>query len=436
MSDDKELKQDTSAYTAPAENGSYQFCSGFTAPEKTKNRKGKSHNAVAPVIAGALILLAAAAAFCVLVLRLSLSVERHENGISVQIVRRSDRTPIVRLEEPGSSRPAVNTPPIPDGQDRFEWSGEALRMSPATQNGELSFQQLYAGCAPSVGVVKAVDSVGRSRSGAVIVMSEDGALIASTHIISGASEIQVTLNGLVYSAYILGLDYATDLALLKIDAEGLETATFSGERVYAGDTVAVVGNPVGGVVNITGGMISAVNPAFDYRGFSLEVLQFGLELGDIASGSALVNASGQIIGIVNPDMGAQLPETSGIGFALSMHEAKGIIDELVKNGFVPGRPSSGLTVSELPAAYAAYYEYPTCLYISSVQENSTAAEAGLQRGDLILTANGREVGGISELYSVINGLQAGDWLTLGIFRDGQLGEISFRLMEAASPITK
>jgi serine protease Do len=244
----------------------------------------------------------------------------------------------------------------------------------------------------------------------------------------------VTLGDREYDAYIIGLDYATDLAVLKVDAENLPIATFSGEAVYSGDTVAVVGNPVGGVVNITGGMISAVNPKFDYRGFPLEVLQFGMELGDIASGSALVNASGQVIGIVNKDMSAQLSENGGIGFALSMHEAKGIIDELLKNGFVAGRPSSGLTVSELPAAYAAYYEYPTCLYISAVQDNSTAAEAGLQRGDLILTANGADVGSVTELYSIINGLKAGDWLTLGISRDGKVSEVSFRLMEAVSPV--
>jgi serine protease Do len=135
-------------------------------------------------------------------------------------------------------------------------------------------------------------------------------------------------------------------------------------------------------------------------------------------------------------MAAQFAESSGIAFAISMHEAKSIIEELLKNGFVAGRPSSGLTVSELPAAYAAYYEYPTCLYISTVQENSTAELAGLQRGDLILTANGTEVSGVSELYSIINGLMAGDWLTLGICRDGVFVEVAFQLMEAAAPIRK
>jgi serine protease Do len=435
MADNKELNQENTAYTAPAEDGGYQFCSRLNGTlDEPKNRRGKNHNAIGLVITGVLILLAASAAVCVLVLQLTLSVRQDENGLSVELVRKSSSKPIVHLDEPIFPRLQPGTSNAADDPERYEWSGETLRMSAADKGDELSFRQLYADCAPCIGSLRATDANGRERSGTVIIMSEDGALIASTHVISGAADISVTVDGAEYTAYIIGLDYATDLAVLKIDAEGLPTATFSGETVFAGDTVAVVGNPVGGVVNITGGMVSAVNPFFDYRGFSLEVLQFGMQLGDIASGSALVNAAGQVIGIVNADMALQLPESDGFGFALSMHEAKGIIDELLKNGFVAGRPSSGLTVSELPAAYAAYYEYPTCLYIAAVQENSTAAEAGLQRGDLILSANGTEIVGVSELYAVINGLKAGDWLTLEICRNGEIGEVSFQLMEAVSPL--
>ncbi len=434
MAEDKELQQDTTAYTAPAETGDYQFCSRLNGVLKAPEpQRVKKHNAVVLVIIGALVLLAAGTVFFVQVLGISLSIRQGESGLSVALIRKEGANKLVRLE-PDPAEPVSGSPEAPSEQDRYEWAGETLNISTADRGDELSYRQLYAECAPCIGILKATDAVGRSRSGAVIVMTEDGAMIASTHIIAGASSILVTLGDREYDAYIIGLDYATDLAVLKVDAENLPIATFSGEAVYSGDTVAVVGNPVGGVVNITGGMISAVNPKFDYRGFPLEVLQFGMELGDIASGSALVNASGQVIGIVNKDMSAQLSENGGIGFALSMHEAKGIIDELLKNGFVAGRPSSGLTVSELPAAYAAYYEYPTCLYISAVQDNSTAAEAGLQRGDLILTANGADVGSVTELYSIINGLKAGDWLTLGISRDGKVSEVSFRLMEAVSPV--
>ncbi len=435
MADDREYHQETSAYTAPAENSSYQFCSRLNEPAPVVPKPAKrSRSAVGPVIAGVLIVLAASVAFCVLVLQISLSVHHDDNGFSLEIIRKRNANPIVRLEEPSPNGSETHSQPEGGSSSRYEWSGEPLRMSASGQNDELSFRQLYSDCAPCIGVLKAVDGLGRSRSGAVIVMSEDGAVIASTHVISGASSLCVILGDQEYDAYIVGLDYATDLAVLKIEAEGLPTATFTGETVYSGDTVAVIGNPVGDVVNITSGMISAVNKDFDYRGFSLEVLQFGMQLGDIASGSALVNASGHVIGIVNCDLAAQLSEGSGIGFAISMHEAKEIIDELLMNGFVAGRPYSGLTVSELPAAYAAYYQYPTSLYISAVQENSTAAEAGLQRGDLILTANGVEVSGVSELYAIINGLKAGDLLTLGICRDGETGEVSFQLMEAVSPM--
>ena len=436
MSEDKEYRQEKSAYTAPAETDDYQFYSRMSSTEAKPSQREKAHNAVGLVITAVLILLAAGAAFCVLILRVTLSVHHDESGFSIELVRRRDAAPIMRLEEPVSKGASSDHASSSDIQERYEWTGESLLMAPEDRSDELTFRQLYEICAPSVGVLKSVDGTGHVRYGAVIVMSEDGAVIAGTHVISGASSIYVSLGGEEYEAYILGLDYATDLAVLKIDAEGLPTATFSGEQVHSGDTVAVIGNPVGSVVNITDGMISAVNPAFEYRGYSLEVLQFGMELGDIASGSALVNRSGQIIGIVNPDMASQFAESSGIAFAISMHEAKSIIEELLKNGFVAGRPSSGLTVSELPAAYAAYYEYPTCLYISAVQENSTAELAGLQRGDLILTANGTEVSGVSELYSIINGLMAGDWMTLGIYRDGVFGEVAFQLMEAAAPIRK
>ena len=435
MADDKELRQENTAFTAPAEDGSYQFCSQLNgALPEPKRARGKSRNSIGLVITGILILLAAGAAFCVPVLQLSLSVRHDENGFSIALVRKKDTQPILRLEEPGGSRAQPGTANTEGSQERYKWAGETLLMASGGKEDALSFRQLYSDCAPCIGVLHATDAIGRERSGAVIIMSEDGALITCTHVITGATSITVTAAGKDYSAYIIGLDYATDLAVLKIDAEGLPTATFSGERAFAGDTVAVVGNPVGGVVNITGGMVSAVNPAFDYRGFSLEVLQFGMELGDIASGSALVNSAGLVIGIVNADLTAQLPESGGIGIAISMREAKDIIEELLKNGFIAGRPSSGLTVSELPAAYAAYYEYPTCLYISAVQENSTASEAGLQRGDLILSANGTEVTDVTELYAVINGLKAGDLLTLEIFRNGEIGEVSYPLMEAVSPL--
>ncbi len=431
MADERDFRQEPDAFTTPAENGTFQFCSRLDQrqPQRTETPP-KKHGILGPLIAALLILIAAGTAFCVMILHVSLAVRHDSSGFSIQLVRRQPSEPLLRLENSGI--PAPNSA-FAEGS-RYEWNGETLRMSASNRGDALSFAQLYSTCAPCIGILQVQDALGGVRTGSVIAMSEDGALIASTHLVSGAESLQVAIGGREYDAYIVGLDYATDITVLKIDAQGLATATFSsGEGANPGDSVAVIGNPVGGVINISDGILSAVNPAFDYRGFTLEAFQIALPMGDLASGSALVNGAGQVIGIVNMDMAAQLEEGGGISFAISMHTAKNVIDELLKNGFVAGRPSSGLTVSELPAAYAAYYEYPGLLYITAVKENSPAETAGLRRGDLILKANGRSVETVSDLYAVINGCAAGDLLTLEIYRDRETMEISFQLTEASRP---
>lgn len=429
MSDDFNRMQNADhVYTAPAEENPFQFTSRIQPlPEPEKAKKQRS--GLGGVIVAVLLLLFAAAGATFLLLRYSLYIRHGENGISVQVSRRDLSEPILSM---------TTTEDIPVDADssgaagrHYEWNGETLRVEDTHKNDRvLSYSQLYKTCAPSIAVLQAEFPNGGSRSCAAIVATEDGAMITSTHVISGAESLKITVGETAYPAYIIGLDYATDLAVLKIDAQGLTPAQFCDSgSAEAGDPVAVIGNPVGGVVNISDSILSAVNPGFRYRGFPLDALQFSEQLGDIASGSALVNGSGQIIGIVNPDMG----ETSGVCFAISMCSAKSVLNELLQNGFVAGRPSSGLTVAELPAAYAAFYGYPSSLYISAVEELSPAYEAGLRRGDVISEANGQSVSTASDLYTIINGMSAGDILTVKVFREGETGTVSFALMEASNP---
>ena len=429
MSEDRNQAQVDNAYTAPAEGDvPFQFSSRLQPPPQPEKSK-KQRSGTGAVIVAAILLVAAAAAAAVLLLRYSLTIRHGENGISVRISRRSITDPILSLAgvddvpDRNDSDPGANAP-------HYEWDGAKLNVNAASPGAPLDYGQIYRSCAPSIAVLEAHFGDGGSRTGTAIVITEDGALLASTHIISGADRLNVKIGGTDYTAYIIGLDYASDLAVLKVDAHGLTAAQFCGsDSAAAGDPVAVVGNPVGGVVNITDGILSAVNRGYSYRGYQMDVFQFTGLLSDIASGSALVNMAGQVIGIVNPDLGSG----SGISFAISMRSANGVINELLQNGFVAGRPSSGLTVSEMPAAYAAYYGYPSSLYISAVEELSPAYEAGLRRGDVILEAGGAEVETISDLYTVINGMSAGDMLTLKVFRDGEIGTISFELMEATNP---
>ena len=430
MSDDFNRMQNADhVYTAPAEENPFQFTSRIQPlPEPARAKKQRS--GLGGVIAAVLLLLIIAAGAVCLLLRYSLHIRRGENGISVQVVRRDLSEPILSMSGVDEV-PAVGSPMQREGGSHYEWNGETLRVGDTHKDDRvMSYSQLYKLCAPSVAVLQAEFPNGGTRSCAAIAATEDGAMIAPTHVISGAESLKITVGETAYPAYIIGLDYATDLAVLKIDAQGLAPAQFCGsESAEAGDPVAVIGNPVGGVVNICDSILSAVNPGFRYRGFPVDALQFSGQLGDIASGSALVNGSGQIIGIVNPDLG----ETSGVCFAISMCSAKSVLNELLQNGFVAGRPSSGLTVAELPAAYAAFYGYPSSLYISAVEELSPAYEAGLRRGDVISEANGQSVSSVSDLYTIINGMSAGDILTVKVFREGETGTVSFALMEATNP---
>ena len=429
MSEDKNQTQVDNAYTTPAEGDSpFQFSSRLQPPPQPVKVK-RQRSGTGAVIVAVVILVLAAAAATILLFRCSLTITHGENGISIRIARRGLSDPILSLAGVDS---------IPDGSTdeqqandhHYEWDGARLNVNSSASGASLDYGQLYRSCAPAVAVLEAHFADGSSRTGTAIVITDDGALIASTHIISGADRLNVSIAGTDYSAYIIGLDYASDLAVLKVDAQGLTAAQFcDSDAAAAGDPVAVIGNPMGGVVNITDGILSAVNRDYSYRGYHMDVLQFTGLLGDIASGSALVNMAGQVIGIVNPDLGSG----SGISFAVSMQSANAVINELLRNGFVAGRPSSGLTVSEMPTAYAAYYGYPSSLYISAVEELSPAYEAGLRRGDVILEADGKEVETIGDLYTIINGMSAGDTLTLKVFREGEMGTVSFKLMEAANP---
>ena len=142
MADDQELKQETTAYTAPAENGVYQFTSRLNdAFEQPKPHKAKRHSAVGWVLAGVLVLLIVGAAFCAFILQVSLSVHHDENGLSIELVRKRNAPPILRLEDAGWQKLQPDSPAVPNEQERYEWTGETLFCaSPGTVPAALLFR--------------------------------------------------------------------------------------------------------------------------------------------------------------------------------------------------------------------------------------------------------------------------------------------------------
>jgi serine protease Do len=380
------------------------------------------------------------------------------DGFSVNIARRNP--PKI---EGGASLPPEDTrqdskdfndnqdsqTPADSSNGNRTWDGSVLDvMPPGGDRQKMDFRQVYREISPSVvgitahystfggffGNESGGDSYETYASGTV--MTEDGYIITVCSGVMSADKITVEADGASYQAALIGLDYATDLAVLKIDTGGkkLAAAEFvSSEKIAAGDMAAVVGNPVEGVMNLFTGVVSAVNDSFSYKGYGLSVIQVSMNLGSGATGSPLINELGQVIGIIDMAVSDEYPEAGGVCFALSVGALKPVIDELLQHGYVKGRPTSGIAASNVKPSAAVIYGLPEGVVVTGVQAGGNAEKAGVRRNDVIMSANGKKISSTDDLYAVINGMSAGDELTLEIFRDGDTGEITFKLEEANAP---
>lgn len=312
-----------------------------------------------------------------------------------------------------------------------KWDGLSLNISGEVAHMPLTLTQIYEKAAASSVIVKTTDSNAVTYVGAGTVMTQDGYIITNAHLLSVASDIKVTIGDKDYSAEVVGLDNITDIAVIKVDASGLEPAEFADSSgVLAGESVAVIGNPVGDNINITNAVIASIDSDFTYLGMTTGIMQVYAYLGMNASGSMVLNQYGQVVGLVNTLFYWLYPEAAGMSFAVPISEVKPIVDELLKYGYIKGRPDSGIITSDIPPVAAAYYGYPAGVYVTDVDEKSAAFAAGVRRGDLIVEANGLAIETTNELYALINSMNAGDDLTLYLYRSKDTGYITFKLSEA------
>ena len=260
-------------------------------------------------------------------------------------------------------------------------------------------------------------------SGSGIIFQKDGYIVTNQHVIDGASEISVILNtGEEFSAKLVGQDTKTDLAVLKIDPGKTElTAATLGDStaVQVGELAVAIGNPMGQEFSgsVTAGIISAINRTMTIENRTYNLIQTDAAINSGNSGGALINQYGEIIGINSVKLSSSGVE--GMGFAIAISEAKPIIDDLMSSGYVTGRPLVGIQIRD--TGYG--------LFISSVNEGSGAAEAGLKPHDMILEVDGQKVSSTEEVNNIRDKKKAGDYLTFKILRDAETMEIQVRLME-------
>ena len=271
----------------------------------------------------------------------------------------------------------------------------------------------------------------QTSCGSGIIISTDGYIVTNYHVIEGANNITVALDdGTEYTAYLIGSDAYTDLAVIRIQQEGLTAAEFgNSDKVRVGEIAIAIGNPTGQLQGTaTSGIISALNRNVEINNTVMNLIQTDAAINSGNSGGPLLNQHGQVVGITSAKV--SLSGYEGLGFAIPANTAKPIIEELVRHGYVSGRPLLGVRVTELSKMAANFYRVPQGLYVQSVNAKSDAAKQGIAVGDIITAINGTAVTGLDVGVSLRNELKAGDSITVNIYRRG-FGEstVTLKLME-------
>ena len=383
--------------------------------------------------------------------------EKTEDGVTLSMTNRSKQAEPEQAEQPipepsasaqtGTETAAPQQTTQQPTQGAYVGSGTRLNIVSAPESSDTTFsdeedalclQDIYSSVIDSVVSISSMTSSGTS-SGTGIIMSSDGYVITNHHVITGALVISVLTNdNQEFEAALVGSDEMSDLAVLKIDARGLQAAEFGdSSKLRVGDSVVAIGDPLGVQLRgtMTNGIISAINRDLTVGDRTMTLIQTNAALNNGNSGGPLINCYGQVIGINTVKMSSYYSASAtveGLGFAIPISVAKPIIDELIENGYVAGRPAIGISGDSLPSYYRTYYRLPDGVYVTSVNEGSDAKAKGIREGDIVTAINGEKICSIDELNTVKNQYAAGDEVTLTIYRSGTYYEVTVTLVDQAT----
>ena len=274
-----------------------------------------------------------------------------------------------------------------------------------------------------------------SGAGSGVIISSDGYILTCAHVVDGASNITVTIGDKDYTATLVGEDTTSDIAVIKIDANGLTPATVGdSDSLKVGQNVMAVGNPLGELGGtVTGGMISALNRSVTIQGSSsvntMSLIQMDASVSPGNSGGGLFNMNGELVGIVNAKSSSS--DAEGLGFAIPINDAIKVAQELLENGYVTGRPYLGITYLAVTDAQTASQLGVNAygVYVVEVVKGGPAEKAGLQAGDRIVSVDGTEIASKDDLGTLMQKHAAGDTLSITIARDGQMQTVNVTLGE-------
>ena len=285
--------------------------------------------------------------------------------------------------------------------------------------------------APAYGGIFGVQG---SVTGSGFIISSDGYILTNYHVIQTARENNLPLkvylhNESVYEADIIGYDEYSDVALIKIDAEGLNPVVIgNSDNNRVGQMVYAVGNPFGDLVyTMTSGIVSALDRVVTVEDKRISAFQFDAAVNSGNSGGPVYDANGDVIGIVSMKLMGNSVE--GIGFAIPINDAILIASELIEHGYISGRPYIGITVQTVTSGHADFYGWVVGAYVRSVAAESAGEKSGLAIGDIIIELGDIEIDSRDGLLFALRRFSAGDTTTMTVWRNGEEVKLSITFDE-------
>ena len=360
-------------------------------------------------------------------------------GIAVLIVKgvSSSRS----AEADATAEPAVTQTAADPTTVPFTTADPLHHAEAGTQaSSDMSKTEIIARCMSAVVSIDISVSSGSgdvlAGSGSGVIITSDGYIVTCNHVVEGAAGITVYLNdGSQYRAQLIGNDPVTDIAVVKIIADGEEfpCATIGqSEGLMVGQTVYAIGNALGTLSNtVTDGIISGLDRDIEIDGQSMTLLQTSAAINSGNSGGALFLDDGTLIGIVNAKTSGTTSSGAsieGLGFAVPIDLAKPIIADIMTYGFVTGRPFLGVSTKNISYGYGMF-SYTTYPQVVSVVDGSPAALAGIRENDIIVKINGEAVSSSTALRVKINSFAVGDKITVTVLRGNNTYDIEVTLAE-------
>ena len=386
----------------------YQYQPQTQPPQKKERKSGKSPWKT--VIAAVLVFALVATGCLITASGVNSRWEQKTNQITQQLGRQIDD-----LQKQIDSAPSGTSGALP--------AADGSAMTPA---------QLYQSNVDSVVAISCTmqttaygQSVEGTSSGSGFILTEDGYVVTNYHVVQNASNITVTTHsGDEYDATVKGYDATNDVAVLKVEAEGLSAATIgSSGNLSIGDMVVAIGNPLGRLAATeTVGYVSGINREVTTDNTVISMLQTDAAINPGNSGGPLFNMYGEVIGITTAkysgttNSGASI---EGIGFAIPIDDVMGIISDLIDYGYVTGA-YMGITVKDNDKEAAAQFGLPTDgAYVVDVTPGSSADKAGIQSKDLITAVDDHKITTRTDLTRTLRNYKAGDTAQVTVVRSGR-----------------